>query len=297
MGQTMYGRTTKERSFVMRTKPESTGEERKFVVTSEQDVIIDKKMSGIKWKLRSKGGSSLDPEVVDRGLQSISEGYPLIREDANMVRGVFPDPEIQIALMRSWLCGYIKWDYRSLDQRIRASLPWPEIPQEPEVALILVPYMAGPIDDLRAFWFNVLKRRYGERYFRLESGCLTFVRFLHDAGIPQFTLRWERIQLSGTGVAPHNVLKVSGPRILPHAGVLAMAAYSREWGRSLLGTRTNPGVWLPGYSCNRIDQPFSSSPYKSLRMRWHKGQLCVDYVDTHADTGYVVPILLPEEGE
>ena len=57
---------------------------KKFIVTGDQYHGIDGKMLEIKRQLRLKGGSSLDPELVDSALQDIVEGRfssPGVRKD------------------------------------------------------------------------------------------------------------------------------------------------------------------------------------------------------------------------
>lgn len=78
---------------------------KKIIVTGDQYYGIDGKMLEIKRQLRLKGGSSLDPELVDSALQNIIEGrFSNLRntkkqEDSSILRVVSSGEKLMIEVL------------------------------------------------------------------------------------------------------------------------------------------------------------------------------------------------------
>lgn len=175
----------------------------------------------------------------------------------NLVQGLFAPPKRQLERVHEWN-EYFK-DWRIDDVALRwAGHNVPRWPEEPLVALVLVPYFDGSTTQegrtitgvehtFHQLW-NAAARMYQthRRWNRYTKAGPERLRLLegieHAVG-----LRWEVIDL---GCQRRDIpMNVRSARLSPHAGILAAAALHPQWIRAMDGGRV-PRVWIPGYEVN-----------------------------------------------
>lgn len=219
----------------------------KFVVTGDRYTRIDRKMGDIKRQLLTKGGSPLNPDLVDEALQRICEGN-------------FSIPDLFVSIHRQ-IKNIERWNEErnwGLNEALE-NLPQPPIypdTSEDEFtgAIVLVPYLraigvsgtsgflSGIGRTLQELWTIVGYRHSGAYRKAVIPNAVSMNQI--DPDLRFSSLRWEVIDLGANRGRSLKDVLTDAPT-LPSAGILAAAAHFPEWVSRMDG-REVPFAVIPG---------------------------------------------------
>ena len=211
----------------------------------------------------------LDPKDVLPAFQNIVGnrfGHP------DLIGGMFTPPADQVKNLRFWNLqqewGFTEDEILEVEDQL-SNFAWPN---DLLVVLVLVPYLETVERTIDELWALAAVGQTASRRaaaLKSDSAHLRLNESLqHERG-----LRWEVIDLGSNwdrhaGISPQDVARSGGRHgMLAHVGLLALAAHSPVWVRSMDGELV-PYVWLAGYDI-RLDSSDKDWSSYTPRLWWH----------------------------